>query len=75
MKIKITWFESYEHGEIQEMFIDGKYVARAGGGEPEDMIIGRDIMSLDEVAGLMREAYNAGKNGDVLEFERVPKSD
>ena len=75
MKIKITWAETYDHGERQEMYVDGKYAARAGGGEPEDMIIGRDIMSMDEVAGLMKEAFNAGMRGENWELERVPESD
>ncbi len=69
MKIKLTYYESYEYGEIQEMFIDDKFVARSGGGEPEDMIIGRDILSLTTVYALMKRAYDAGKNGEELEYK------
>jgi len=69
MKIKVTWYQHDEYGELQEMFIDGEYVARAGGDEPEDMIVGRNVMSLVEVAGLMNRAYEAGKNGEPWEYE------
>ena len=69
MKVKVTYYDTYdERGEIQEMFIDEKFVARSGGGEPEDMIIGRDLLSLTTVCSLMKRAYDAGKNGEELEY-------
>ena len=66
MKIKITVSENLDGAEIQEMTIDGEdrmsvyplYEC------PEDAIIGRDLVSCEDVAKLMEEAYEAGENGE-----------
>lgn len=68
MKIVIT--KSQESWvDIEHMEIDGKERLSVGGGEPEDAIIGRDLVSCQEIAGLMKEAYNAGINGAPFDIE------
>lgn len=40
-------------------------------GEPEDMIIGRDLSDVWEISELLILAYNAGKAGEALEVEKL----
>lgn len=39
-----------------------------GRGEPEDMYLFRDLADVLSVPDLMQMAYDAGKNGEKLEF-------
>lgn len=42
-----------------------------GGGEPEDMTLGRDLSDAYDIPTLVREAYLAGKRGEELVEEEV----
>ena len=74
MKIIITELER-DCVTIQEMSIDGKNRLYVGGGEPEDQIIGRDLVACQTIAGLMEEAYEAGKRGEPFDVETVKGND
>ena len=37
-------------------------------GEPEDMIFGRNLNSVCFITKILRTAYEAGKNGESLEY-------
>lgn len=60
-------------GESQNMMIDGKERLRVGPlcECPEDAIIGRDLVSCCDVAEYMRQAYEAGKRGEVFNLQVV----
>jgi len=65
--VRIRIVEKEDHdGLQQEMFVDGRSRVFVGPlwGCPEDAIIGRALVSCDEISGLMREAYEAGKRGE-----------
>jgi hypothetical protein len=73
MKIKIIHEVDGDGYERQEMEIDGKevmYVAPLCE-SPEDAIIGRDLVSCDRVASLMRKAYEAAKRGEEFSVEVI----
>lgn len=63
--------EDYERREV--MHIDGVYRESVGPlcECPEDAIIGRSLISCKTIAGYMRKAYEAGKNGETFECELV----
>lgn len=42
---------------------------------PEDAIIGRNLISCDEISGYMKEAFDAGARGETWEIETVPMGD
>lgn len=70
MKITINeWERDYQ--TIQSMEIDGKYTCSVGGSEPEDCIIGRDLISCSDIAVYMERAYSAGVNGETFTMEVV----
>jgi hypothetical protein len=41
---------------------------------PEDAIIGRDLIDGQDLIDVMKMAYEAGKNGELLEIEEVKGS-
>jgi isocitrate/isopropylmalate dehydrogenase len=70
MKIEIRCKET-DYICVERMYIDGKFVAKVGGGEPEDQVIGRDLISCSEISRLMKLAFDAAKNGETLEIEYI----
>lgn len=73
MKIKIISATDGDGYERQEMEIDGKDVMYVGPlcENPEDAIIGRSLVSCEEVADLMKKAYDAGKRGEEFSIETI----
>ena len=61
--------DDYGEGERFVLEVDGDVVIAAGGGEPEDNNLSRDLNFVFQIAGLMRRAYEAGKRGEPFEFE------
>ena len=49
--------------------VNGKSKASFTDGEPEDANMGRDFNDIFSIIGLMRMAYEAGKNGEDFEYE------
>lgn len=44
-----------------------------GNGEPEDMILCRDLSDAFSIPKMLEAAYNAGKNGEDLEIINIDK--
>lgn len=55
--------------------IDGKSVFLVRDGEPEDSNLSRDFSDCYSIVDLMERAYEAGKNGEEFEVERVGGED
>jgi hypothetical protein len=53
------------------IFVDGIAKADFIDGEPEDNTIGRNFGDIYKIPELMQMAYEAGKNGESLEFEKL----
>lgn len=73
MKIVITVSTDSDYYESEAMTIDGKDSVSVHPlcECPEDAIIGRDLISCQEIAELMKKAYTAGKNGEKFEVEVI----
>ena len=59
--------ETFDDGEygLYRIKVNGKERIRAGnGGEPEDNVLYRDLSFVYDIVKLMREAFEAGKNGE-----------
>ena len=69
MKIVITCSTDSDYQRREVMVIDEKERLSVGPCEPEDDIIGRDLVSCQDVAGFMKAAYNAGKAGEEFAIE------
>ena len=60
-----------DYAPWDELIIDGKerYNSRPFCECPEDAILGRALIGADEIADLMKKAYECGQSGDLLEIE------
>jgi hypothetical protein len=69
--MKVVIYSSLDEDSIehQRMEIDGKVRMHVGRPEPEDAIIGRDLVPCTEIAALMREAHAAANRGEAFEIE------
>jgi hypothetical protein len=73
MKVKtITRSESNltkcDYRDKMTIEVDGKDVFEVYDGEPEDSNLGRDFSDCFKIPKLMKMAYDAGKNGEEIEF-------
>ena len=57
------------------VMIDGKERLAIGGGEPEDMILTRDLSSILRVPKMLQEAHAAGVKGESFEILELPPSE
>ena len=71
MKIEITCGNNYDGNAWEEMTINEKRACSVYPCEPEDAIIGRYLISCQEMLGFMRQAYNAGRNGEKFEVNII----
>lgn len=70
MKIELKEGEDYNSSPIHELYINDKnYVRIHDLGEcPEDANIGRDLIDGNDLIKYIKLGYEAGKNGELLEF-------
>lgn len=64
-----NWGDGYENSGHRTTLktSDGKELSvEFRDGEPEDMVIGRDLNDALSIPSLIKAAYNAGKNGEEL---------
>lgn len=54
--------------DVIQILIDGKSVFAVWDGEPEDNNLARNFNDCYQVGELMRQAFEAGKNGEELEY-------
>jgi hypothetical protein len=71
MKIKLHHWQNRDYEIREEMFINGKSRQYVGPCEPEDAIIGRDLVSCGDIVEFMREAHKAGAAGEPFEVEEA----
>ena len=56
--------EDRDYRDVLKIYIDGKRVFSVGDGEPEDSNLSRDFNDCWSIPDMMRQAYDAGKNGE-----------
>lgn len=73
MNIVLRSWKDFDYLMHQEMEIDGKNSLSVHPLSecPEDAIIGRDLVSCDDVINYMRRAYEAGKRGEEFNVKTV----
>jgi len=64
-------YEKRDCRDMLEILIDGKSSFTVFDGEPEDATLARDFNDCWSIPGLMRVAFDAGKNGEDFEVENV----
>lgn len=70
MKVEVLNSE-YDFRDFLTIRVNEKRAASFHDGEPEDGTLGRDFNDCYNIGELMKQAYEAGKNGE--EFELVSK--
>jgi len=68
-------FGKYEEVTTKIETQEGEKSVSFSGGEPEDMTISRDLSDAWLIESLLVMAYNAGKNGEELQFEEITVED
>ncbi len=76
MEIKsITGSDKHEEENDYRLFfvleVNGKRRISVSDGEPEDANLARDFSDVWSVVSLMKEAFEAGKNGEELNIEEL----
>ena len=76
MKVTIkTSVDEYTDEELHDIrvdLVDGSFTGRIiGHVEPEDAIIGRDLVDAYELLKYLKMGYEAGRNGEPLEVEEI----
>jgi hypothetical protein len=77
MKIKVTHTTDEDNcgqyaGVMTELTTnEGILSVNFAGGEPEDMTLNRDLSDAWGISTMLVRAYNAGKNGEQLEIEKI----
>lgn len=79
MKVKVMSLteeeiEQRDYRDILAIYINDKKVFIVMDGEPEDANLNRDFNDCWFITDLMRQAYQAGINGEALEIEHVKVS-
>lgn len=70
MKITVTtWGEGYESSGVRTEIetTQQQYAVEFSDGEPEDMVIARDLNDAKKIWKIVELAYYAGKNGEEIE--------
>lgn len=73
MKVTVITSEDRDGLRHQRLVINGENKLRVSPLSecPEDAIIGRDLVSCDDIIKYMKIAYEAAKRGENIEFEDV----
>ena len=69
MEVKVlscseSQLEDRDYRDVLEIYVNGKLEFNVGDGEPEDSNLARDFNDCWGIPGLMKVAYEAGKNGE-----------
>ena len=72
--MKVTQIETKDHDKFC-LSINGEERIRLRTPEPEDCSFGRDLNFVLYISELMKEAYEAGKNGEPFEIEKIIEID
>jgi hypothetical protein len=73
MHVKVYSYTDEDYETRQQLFIDDKCVQYVGPlcECPEDAIIGRDLVSCEDIAEYMSRAACAVQNGETFTMERI----
>jgi hypothetical protein len=71
MKVTVIKYCDEDYVDLCTIKVDGVYQFSAGGGEPEDNILGRDLKFVYSIPNLMQLAHTAGKAGENFEIEVI----
>jgi hypothetical protein len=71
MDILVRKWDDDDCLQHQIIYIDGERRLEVHPGEPEDAIIGRDLIASAEIIPLMRLAYEAGMVGENFEVKQI----
>ena len=71
MKIIVHSWENRDYMIREQLTINGKVRQYVGTGEPEDAIIGRDLVSCQDIVSFMQESYNAALKGEPFDVEVI----
>ena len=63
--------ERRDYRDAIEILIDDKRVFSACDGEPEDNNLSRNFNDCYSIDNLLKQAYDAGKNGEDFEIEGI----
>lgn len=70
--------EGFQDRDYQNAYeveiVDGDTVSFSDG-EPEDSNLSRNFNDVYKIPALIKQAYEAGKNGEVLEIENIQVDD
>jgi len=61
--------------EIELITDEGKYNLSLGESEPEDNYLFRDLNDVYFISDLIQKAYEAGKRGEIFEYELIEDKD
>lgn len=72
MKVIVTYGDPDDYGVGESLEIKTpKYTLGFGYMEPEDANLSRDLSCVYSIEHIIQEAYEAGKNGEPLEWETI----
>ena len=76
MKVSVTTLTDFaikqrDYQEVLEIHINGKSCFSVSDGEPEDANLSRDFNDCWNIPELMKEAFEAGKNGEEFEIKNL----
>lgn len=77
MEIKIIQSENSDGMLCEDMEINGNFAQSVYplNERPEDAYLERDLISCSAIADYMKEAYEAGKNGESFDVQVVQEKD
>jgi hypothetical protein len=76
MKVKETYKEdNFDFTGHLEIRINNKKTYSFSDGEPEDNTLHRNFNDCFSITDIMKEAYNAGKDGEPFEYEYVEETE
>lgn len=67
--------ENCDYRNALQIVINGKRAFKVVDGEPEDSNLNRDFNDCYNITGLMKSAWEAGKNGEVFELIQTESAD
>jgi len=69
------FLEANDYRSFYEINIDGKQVFSFFDGEPEDANLLRDFSDCYNIVDALKAAYEAGKNGEPFDIEKIELDD
>lgn len=71
MRVTERKWQYEDYRDFLEISINGEVQFTIGQGEPEDMSLTRDMSDCYNIISMMKQAYEAGKNGEDFLVESL----